>query len=168
VANTFDPDDEVPVLRADPSRPPLPKFIGEGEYRIPVPEWYNRYYPKGVLEDTWSIEDEEWEPSDPDEDELDDAEEDDPVAQYSPPGACADWPPEAEEEELSELECYLQEWRQRQLTTQKELAEAANVSRSTIASAERGARIAAHTAEQIAGALSATVDDLQHAPEGGE
>lgn len=62
---------------------------------------------------------------------------------------------------------YLQAWRQHQLKTQKELADAANVSRSTIASAERGSRIAARTAEQIAGALSATVDELQHAPEGG-
>jgi transcriptional regulator with XRE-family HTH domain len=61
---------------------------------------------------------------------------------------------------------YLQAWRQRQLKTQKELAEAADVSRSTIASAERGSRIAVRTAEQIAGALGATIDDLQHAPKG--
>jgi transcriptional regulator with XRE-family HTH domain len=61
---------------------------------------------------------------------------------------------------------YLKAWRQRRLRTQKELAEAAEVSRSTIASAERGARIAGRTAERIAGALSATTDDLQHEPEG--
>lgn len=63
---------------------------------------------------------------------------------------------------------YLQAWRQHQLKTQKELADAADVSRSTIASAERGARIAVRTAEQIAGALGATVEDMQHAPEGGK
>lgn len=63
---------------------------------------------------------------------------------------------------------YLQAWRQHRLRTQKELADAAGVSRSTIASAERGARIAVRTAEQIAGALGATIDDLQHAPEGGK
>jgi hypothetical protein len=55
-------------LTADPSRPPLPKFIGEGKYRVPVPPWANRWYPKGVIEDDWSIEMEEWEPE-PDEDE---------------------------------------------------------------------------------------------------
>jgi hypothetical protein len=76
-----DPDESDPDPSADAAdynpnrsdlsgRPPLPKFIGTGRYRVPVPPHYIRFYPKGLVDDC-TIETEEWEPE-PDEDEEDD------------------------------------------------------------------------------------------------
>lgn len=59
----------------------------------------------------------------------------------------------------------LQTWRLKRLKTQKELAEAAHVSRATVANAERGSRIAYASAEKLAIALDTTVDALQETPE---
>lgn len=62
----------------------------------------------------------------------------------------------------------LQAWRLKRLKTQVELAEAAGVSRATVANAERGLRVAYTSAEKLATALETTVDELRAAPEGGE
>lgn len=59
----------------------------------------------------------------------------------------------------------LQAWRLKSLKTQKELAEVADVSRATVANAERGSRIAYVTAEKLAKALNTSVEALQQAPE---
>lgn len=60
----------------------------------------------------------------------------------------------------------LQTWRLKRLKTQKELADAAEVSRATVANAERGSRIAYTTAEKLATALETTVEALQATPKG--
>lgn len=57
----------------------------------------------------------------------------------------------------------LQAWRQKRLKTQTELAEAAGVSRATVANAERGTRIALDSAEKLARALDTTVEELRRA-----
>ena len=62
----------------------------------------------------------------------------------------------------------LQSWRLRRLKTQKELADAAGISRATVANAERGSRIAFVSAEKLAAALTTTVEALQATPDGAE
>jgi transcriptional regulator with XRE-family HTH domain len=62
----------------------------------------------------------------------------------------------------------LQAWRLKRLKTQKELADAAGVSRATVANAERGSRIAYASAEKLATALDTSVEELQKSPDEGK
>jgi hypothetical protein len=50
--------------RTPNSKPPkFPKFYGKGKDRVPVPPHYAAFYPAGDLDDDWTPEMEEWEPT---------------------------------------------------------------------------------------------------------